>query len=459
MALKIFNSLTKKAEEFKPLNDDLVTVYSCGPTVYDYAHIGNYRTWALGDILCKVLQFNDYKVKYIMNITDVGHLTGDADSGEDKLELSAEREGKSAKEIASFYTRDFLNSYEKLNYVKPDKFPKATEYIEQQIDLVERLEEKGYTYETSDGVYFDASKFEDYGKLSGLKVDTIKEGARVEINPEKKNPNDFALWKFSPRDQMRWQEWDSPWGRGFPGWHIECSAMAMEELGETIDIHIGGEDLRTIHHQNEVAQSEAATDKKFVNYWLHGAMLQVDDGRMSKSGGNLYTLADVENKGFDPLALRYFYMTAHYKSSLNFTWESLQSAANSLKKLYELVEGYQEDKNAPLALEYLEKFEGALNDDLNMPEAIAVVWDMLKSNLSEGSKINTILKFDEVLGFDIEEYIGFEIPQEVQNLAKVRFEYRKQGIYDKADVIRRELEESGYVLDDTATGYKIRRKM
>jgi len=463
MAVNIYNSLSKKVEEFIPLNDDLVTMYTCGPTVYDYVHIGNYRTYSLADFIYRVFEFNDYKVKYIMNITDVGHLTGDnlgdADTGEDRLEVTAEREGKSAREIANFYTKDFLDSYGKLNMTKPDKFPKATEYIEEQIEMVKKLEERGCTYEISDGVYFDTSKFKDYGKLSGLHVDTIREGARVEPNPEKRNPNDFALWKFSPPDQMRWQEWNSPWGRGFPGWHIECSSMAMEELGETIDIHLGGEDLRMIHHQNEIAQSESVTGKQFVRYWVHGAFLQVNERRMSKSEGTLYTLADVENKSFDPLALRYFYMTAHYRSRLNFTWDSLQAAANALRKLYELVEGYQEDKNAPIALEFLGGFERAINNDINMPEALAVVWDMMKGDLSEGSKINTLLKFDEVLALNIEDHVGFEIPQEVVDLAKVRFEYRKRGIYDKADMIRREIEQKGFVVDDTAVNYKLRRKM
>ena len=289
--------------------------------------------------------------------------------------------------------------------------------------------------------------------------ESIKEGARVEPNPEKKHPADFALWKFSPTDKIRWQEWDSPWGVGFPGWHIECSAMSMKELGDTIDLHLGAEDLRMIHHQNEIAQSEAATGRQFVNYWIHGAFLLVDGGRMGKSLGNAYTLQDIESKNFDPISLRYFYMTAHYRTPLNFTWEALQNVQNSLKKLYDIVGGYKESKEAEVDERYLEKFLDALNDDINMPKAIAVLWEMLKADMDESEKIKTLFKFDEVLGLNIENYVGFEIPQKVLDLVKVRQEYRKVGIWDKADLIRREISQLGYVVDDTGNGYKVKRKI
>jgi len=462
--MKLYNSLSKKTEEFKPINPDVVTMYTCGPTVYDYITIGNFRTYTLSDLLDRALAYNGYKVKHVINITDVGHLTGDnegaADTGEDKLEVAADREGKSAREIADFYTQHYMKDYDKLNLTHPEKFTPATEHIRVMIELVQKLESKGLTYNTPDGVYYDTSKFEEYGKLSGLKPDSVIEGAseRVEPNPHKRNPTDFALWKFSPEDKMRWQEWDSPWGKGFPGWHIECSAMAQNELGESIDIHVGGEDLKMVHHQNEIAQSEGATGKTFVNYWVHGAFLKVDGGRMGKSIGNVYTVDDVEAKGFSPLALRYFYMSAHYRSKLNFTWEALQGSANALKKLYDLVEGYNEDADAKLDVEYTQKFEEALNDDLNMPQVMAVMWEMLKSDISEADKLKTLAHFDTVLGLDLVEHIGFEIPEEIKKLAKVRWEYRKQGIWDKADVLRREIEEKGFTIDDGQNDYKIRRK-
>jgi cysteinyl-tRNA synthetase len=462
--IKLYNSLTKDVEAFKPINPEQVTMYLCGPTVYDYVHIGNYRTYTLGDILHRTLNFNNYKTKYVMNLTDVGHLsgdnTGDADVGEDRVETSAEREGKSAREIADYYIDDFLKGVEKLNYLKPEKYVRATEYIDQQIELIKTLERNGYTYETTDGVYFDTSKFGEYGELSGIDPEAMKEGARVDANVEKLNPTDFALWKFSPKDKKRWQEWDSPWGVGFPGWHLECSAMSMEELGETFDIHAGGEDLKMIHHPNEIAQSECATGKKFVNYWLHGAFLQVDGGRMGKSLGNAYTLDDIEHKGFEPMALRYFYLTAHYRSTLNFTWEALQGAENSLKKLYDIVGSYKESIDAQPSQRFLMKFNEQINDDLNMPKAMATLWDMLKSDLPEPEKLVTALKMDEVLGFNIVDYIGFEIPQKVTDMANTRAEYRKAGIWDKADIIRKQISEMGYVVEDLPNNkFKLKRKM
>lgn len=466
MSLKFYSSLSKKNEEFTPINPDLITLYTCGPTVYDYVTIGNFRTYTLGDLIYRVLKFNGYKVKYVMNLTDVGHLTGDnigdADTGSDRSELAAEREGRSARDVAGFYIEDFFHNFAKLNLLKPYKFTRATDYIKEQIELVRTLERKGFVYKLPDGVYFDTSKFKKYGQLSGMTAESIKEGARIEPNPLKKNPTDFALWKLSPKDKIRWQEWESPWGKGFPGWHLECSAMVMKELGDTIDIHVGGEDLKMIHHQNEIAQSECATGKEFVNYWVHGAFLLVDEGRMGKSLGNAYTVPDVEVKAFDPISLRYFYMTAHYRSKLNFTWEALQNAQSSLKKIYEIVGSYEEGAMGKIDALFFQRFMDAINDDVNMPNAIAVVWDLLKSNISEQSKIVTMLKIDEVLGFNIENYIGYEVPQNVADLAKIRQEYRKSGIWDKADLIRREIEELGFIVEDRVdlkVGYKIKRKV
>jgi cysteinyl-tRNA synthetase len=460
--MRLYNSISKEVEEFKPISPENVKVYTCGPTVYFYQHIGNFRTFVASDLLQRALKYTGYKVKAIMNITDVGHLTGDnlgdADTGADRLEVAADREGKSARDIAQFYTDHFMKDYSKLNLLEPEKFTRATNYIKEMINLVQKLESKGFTYRISDGLYFDTAKFPEYGKLSGVKLEDLgAEGARIEPNPEKRNPTDFALWKFSPSDKMRWQEWDSPWGKGFPGWHIECSAMAMAELGESIDVHVGGEDHKMIHHPNEIAQSECATGKKFVNYWMHGAFLKVDGGRMGKSVGNAYILADLEARGFEPLSLRFFYMHAHYRTKLNFTWEALQNSQNSLKKLYALVESYKEDHEAPLSIDHLRTFEEAINNDLNMPTALATMWELIKSDVSEGTKLNTLIKFDEVLGLKIADHIGYEVPKEVENLARTRWEYRKQGIWDKADVLRRQIEQSGFVVDDSSDNYRIKR--
>lgn len=460
--MKLYNSLSKEVEDFKPLNPEEVTMYSCGPTVYQYAHIGNWRTFVLTDFMYRTLTLNGFSVNYIMNITDVGHLYDEISDREDvnEFEREAQKEGKTAKEITDFYTKDFLEKYKALNITEPRKFTKASEYIDPQIDLICTLEEKGFTYQTSDGIYFDTAKFSDYGKLSGLSIESVKEGARVDPNPEKKNPTDFALWKFSPQGPKRQQEWQSPWGMGFPGWHVECSAMSLTELGETIDIHIGGEDLRMIHHQNEIAQSECATGKQFVKYWVHGAFLSVDAGKMSKSKGNFYTIDDILKKGFTPVDLRFFYMSAHYRNNLNFTWDALQNARNSLMKIYEIVGSYEQDLEGEISEKYLKLFKDKVNDDLNFPEALAVLWDLLKSSLKETVKLNTVLKMDEVLGLDIQEHIGYEVPEEVENLAKMRMEYRKNGIWDKADVIRKQINELGYILEDVEEGkYKIKKKI
>jgi len=460
--MRIYNSLSKQIEDFKPIEPDLVKMYCCGPTVYKDQQIGNWRTFCLSDFLHRALKLNGYKVDFIMNMTDVGHLfeTGsDPEGGEDKIEQQSLEEGKSARDIVDTYTKSFLEEFKEMNLLEPRKFTKATEYIDEQIDLVATLEEKGFTYETSDGIYFDTSKFEKYGELSGLTIENIKEGARIDPNPEKKNSTDFALWKFSPSDKKRQQEWQSPWGVGFPGWHLECSSMIMKELGNTIDIHVGGEDLKMIHHQNEIAQSECATGQKFVNYWVHGAFLTVDGGKMSKSLGNFYTLSDVKQRGFSPLDLRYLFMTSHYRGPLNFTWEAMQNAQNSLKRIYELVSSYVYDSKAEISDKFMKKFNEKLEEDLNLPEALAVVWELIKSNIPEESKLNTILKMDDFLGLKLQEHIGVEIPKNVLDLAKMRGEFRKNGIWDKADVLRRQVNDLGYVIDDIPNGdFKVKKK-
>ena len=468
--MKLYNSLTRKLEEFKPIVSGKAGVYTCGPTVYDYIHIGNWRTYVLGDLLVRTLTWNGFKIDYIMNITNVGHLTGDnagdADTGEDRMEKAAEREGKTAWEIAKFYTQDFLAGYDKLNLIKPKQFTKATEHIAEQIELVKKIEAAGFTYKIEDGIYFDIQAYEaagnTYGALSTL--DQREAGARIEPNPDKKDRRDFALWKFSPSTALgavvpkREMEWDSPWGVGFPGWHVECSAMSMGYLGEQFDIHIGGEDLRSTHHPNEIAQSEAATGKKpFVKYWLHGAHLLVEGGRMGKSLGNAYTLADLTKRGFEPLALRYFYLTGHYRKQLNFTFEALGAASEAYKKLRQVAGSWLGQKGrTSLSQEKLEKLQGlslkfrqAVENDLNFPEALAVVWEMAKSNLPEQDKSELMTDWDQVLGLKLTEPPQkVKVPEEVEKLMAERERLRQAGDFSKADKLREEIEEKGFKVED-----------
>lgn len=466
--IHLYNSLTRKKEEFQPLNPPNVGMYTCGPTVYQYASIGNFRTYVTSDILRRVLVFNGYKVKSVMNITDVGHLVGDGDVGQDKIAQTAEKERKTAWSIAKFYTEAFMRDMGEMEILEPDVMPRATEHIKEQIELIQRLEEKGFTYKTSDGVYFNTLKYEEttgkkYGELSTL--DQIKVGARVEVNPEKKSPRDFALWKFSQEPGKRQMEWDSPWGVGFPGWHIECSAMSMKYLGETIDIHVGGEDLRQTHHPNEIAQSEGATGKPFVRYWVHATFLLVDGQRMGKSLGNIYKVSDIEENGINPLALRYLYLTAHYRDPLNFTWESLQAAQNAYEKLSAqcIAHSAQEERKSlspekqDKVDQYRERFLGAVNDDLNTPQALAVLWEAAKSNIPVIDKRDLILSFNEVFGLGLEGVQSIEVPEEVDALIKEREELRKEGKWEEGDRIRDKIRELGYEIEDTEKGPRVKR--
>lgn len=467
MDLYLYNSLSRQKELFVPINPKEVKFYTCGPTVYDYATIGNFRTYTTADLLLRVLKFNGFNVKYVMNLTDVGHLTGDnlgdADLGEDRLEKAAKKERKTAWDIAKFYTGAFLKDFEKLNLTKPKFFVKATDYIEDQINLIKSLKKNGLTYKTSDGIYFDTLAFENnlgkkYGELSTL--DQIKEGARVEVNNEKKSPRDFALWKFSPKGGKRDMEWDSPWNKGFPGWHIECSAMSMRYLGQTLDIHAGGEDLRSTHHPNEIAQSEGATGKKFVNYWIHGAFLKVDGGRMGKSLGNAYTVSDIENKKIDPLVLRYFYLGGKYDEPLNFTWESLKSSQTALEKLKNQIKflknqkgrtALSEEKNKKIE-DFRKEFNEAINDDLNTPKALAVLWEVVKSNIPSNDKYDLAISFDEVLGLDFGKVSKVpKVSKEVELLINKRGELRKEKKFEEADEIRDQLVKLGYNVSDKPT--------
>lgn len=457
--MKLYNTWSRKLEEFKPIDPPKVGIYICGPTVYDYAHIGHSRSYVNSDVLVRVLGWLDYEVKAVMNITDVGHLTSDADTGEDKVEKKAKEEKKTAEEIAEFYTDDFWQMADKLKIGRPKIVVKATEHIKEMIELVKRLEEKGMTYKISDGIYFDTSKFKDYGQLARLDIKGLKEGARVEKNPEKKQLTDFALWKFSSKNEQRQMEWDSPWGKGFPGWHIECSAMSMKYLGESFDVHTGGVDHISTHHTNEIAQSEAVTGKTFVNYWFHSEMLSVEGKKMSKSLKNFVRLAEVEKKGFEPLVLRYLFLTGHYRSKMNFTWKSLAAAQEAYVKLRSMVAGWQgkkgrtvmsEEKLAKVQVLALQ-FRQAVEDDLAMPQALAVVWQMVKSNIPEQDKWELIQDWDKVLGLRLGEIRNqaVKIPEKIKVLMVKREELRKQKKWQEADRLRCNIEKKGYKVEDT----------
>lgn len=467
--MKIYNSLTRKIEELETIIPGKLGMYTCGPTVYSTPTIGNFRTYTSADILVRALKFLGYQVKYVMNITDVGHLTGDnlgdADTGEDRLEKAAKKEGKDAWEIAAGYTQEFLSHMQALNILSPEVMCKATDHIKEQIEMVAKLEERGLVYKIADGIYFDTQAFEKlgykYGELSTL--DSIKEGARVEVNPDKKDPRDFALWKLSPKNEKRQMEWESPWGVGFPGWHIECSAMSTKYLGEQFEIHAGGEDLRSTHHPNEIAQAEGASGKHpFVRYWVHGAFLLVDGGRMGKSLGNAYTITDIENKGIDPLALRYFYMTGHYRKQLNFTWEALQGAMTALTRLRKIYEAANKEVErvtlSPEKLDQIEKFASdfrlALEQDLDMPGALAVVWEVAKSNIPGPDKRDLLQSFDQVLGLSLDkvESAETEIPDKVVKMAAERLQMRLAKNWAESDRLRDEIKAMGYMVDDKADG-------
>lgn len=459
--MRIYNSLTRQIEEFTPINGNKVGIYTCGPTVYSFPTIGNFRTYTFADFLVRALIYKGMSITYIMNLTDVGHLTGDnegdADSGEDRLEKAATREGKTAWDIAKFYSDDFLDSFDKLNLLKPQVFCRATDHIQEQIDMIQKIEKRGFTYKIDDGIYFDVQEYEkngnSYGELSNLDKVNI---SRIEPNPQKRDPRDFALWKFSPKNTKRDMEWNSPWGVGFPGWHIECSAMSIKYLGDQFDIHIGGEDLKSTHHPNEIAQAESATNKRpFVKYWMHGAFLTVDGKRMGKSLGNAYTLHDIEKKGFDIISLRYFYATGNYRKPLNFTWEALTASQNALTKLRNFVNIYKASGERTILSneklekvdEFRKKFDLAISDDLNLPEALSILWEVVKSNIPDYDKYDLIMEFDSVLGFDLGKEQK-QMPENVKELLLKRAELRKEGKFDEADKIRDEVLRLGFKVSD-----------
>lgn len=465
--LKIYNTLSRKIEEFKPIKPGKVGMYTCGPTVYDYTHVGHLRKYIGDDLLKKVLRANGYDVHHVMNITDVGHLTSDADSGDDKMEKGAKETGRTVWEVARFFEEYFFKSVNAVNIERADIVCRATEHIGEQIKLIKALEKNGLTYQTSHAVYFDVTKFPKYGKLSGQRLEEKEVGARhdVYVDKAKKHPADFALWFFTVghfKDHT--MRWSSPWGEGFPGWHIECSAMSMEYLGESFDIHTGGIDHIGIHHENEIAQSEGAYSlpagrqgKPFVKYWVHHDFVKIDKEKMSKSKKNFLRIEEIVEKGFDPLALRYLYLTGHYRSEMAFSFESLASAQSALNKLRDEVRLWEQPED--VVAQYWQKFLEVANDDLNIPRALAVLWEMVKSDIPTSGKSATLLEMDKILGLGLSEYIGkkVEIPKEVQKLIDGRERARKEKDFKKSDELRKEIKRQGYEIEDTSSGYNIKK--
>ena len=457
MDIYFYNTLTKKKELFVPIEKGKVRMYSCGPTVYKNATIGNMRTNLFQDTLRRVLRYNGYELKHAMNITDVGHLVSDGDEGEDKMLKSAREEHKTPLQIAEYYTKLFFNDLERLNIETPEIVCKATDHIKEMLELVQKIMERGYAYETSTAIYFDVSKLDKYGILSGVNLREQKAGARVEVDPEKRNPYDFALWIKAPENHL--MKWDSPWGPSYPGWHIECSAMSTKYLGEVFDIHTGGIDLIPTHHENEIAQSKGACGKIPAHYWMHGEYLLINGGKMSKSLGNVYLLDDIINRGYDPLVYRLFNFSCHYRGKLNFTWEGIESASVALDRLRD---GYQKHfaGNTEVSDEIINdmenRFHQAINDDLNMPLAMSVVWEAVKY-ADKSPKIAKLLeKFDTVLGIKITEKKEQEaIPEEILELVEQRKKAREEKNWAESDRLRDLISEKGYAVKDTKEGMEV----
>lgn len=471
--MKLYNTASRTIEEITPLDPPEIKLYACGPTVYDYTHLGHLRKYTLDDVLVRTLRHAGFKVKHVENITDVGHLVSDGDTGEDKMEKGARKYNKTVWEVAKEFEDYYWMSMVKMNNVRPDVVARATEHVPEQIALIQTLEQKGFAYVIDDGVYFDTSKFPAYAELAKLDVEHLQEGARVEAVAGKKNATDFALWKFSPKDEKRQMEWDSPWGKGFPGWHIECSAMSMKYLGDQLDIHTGGIEHIPVHHTNEIAQSEAATGKHpFVKYWVHHNMLFVDGQKMSKSLGNFFTIEDVEKKGFSPMALRLLFLSAHYKSELNFTWENLTAMQVAWEKLVQLMVTFKneaerttlsEDKLAKVD-ELRKQFFAHLENDLNTSIAHAVLWEVVKSNIPGRDKYDLILEFDQVLGLDLEKHVAelekapkAEAPADIIALADQRLQARTAGDFAQADALRKHIQNAGWDVLDAPQNYSLKK--
>lgn len=451
--VKFFNSLTRKKEEVPSHPNKLVKMYSCGPTVYSYPHVGNFRAYLFMDNIRRVLKYNGYHLDGVMNITDVGHLTSDADEGEDKMLVASKREHKSPWEIAKFYTDIFMKDAKALNIDLPEHIVPATSVIPDMIKFVEKLIEKGYAYETSKGVYFDIAKYKDYGRLSGMDINEKLAGARIDVDEEKHSPYDFVLWVKAPKEHI--MQWQSPWGMGYPGWHIECSVIGDKFLGDTIDIHTGGVDHKPVHHENEIAQSNCYYGHQVVKMWMHLEFLQINGGKMSKSLGNLFTLEDLKQNGFEPEVFRFFYFLAHYSKQQNFTFDALAMAKNTLKSIKNLVEEHKNGVAKVDTSEYEKEFLENINDDLNMPKAIATVQKMLREERSK-DVYTAFLKFNQVLGLDLDE--KDDIPSEVKEKCQARWQAKKEKNFALADQLRAEISELGYDVKDTREGYQITKK-
>ena len=457
--LLIYNTLTRRKDIFEPLEPGKVGLYCCGPTVYNFAHIGNMRTYVFEDLLRRALEMLGYRVKHVMNVTDVGHLTSDADEGEDKMIVAMRREGKSARDIAQFYTDAFFRYADLLNIKRPHVTCKATEHIADMIALIQRLEERGFAYRASGNVYFDVRALKDYGKLTGQDLDEMQTGARIEVDAAKRNPHDFALWFTRSKFENQEMTWESPWGRGYPGWHIECSAMSMKYLGEQFDMHCGAIDHIAIHHTNEIAQSEGATGKKpWVRVWLHGEWLVTDKEKMSKSKGGFTTVDTLVENGYDPLAFRYLCLGAHYRQQLAFSYEALDAAAAGLDRLRRQIAALRDAfEPHPLPADHprLKEFTTSLADDLNVPRALATAWTVLRDDSLPGAeKLALIYEFDNVLGLGLKEYSPArdEIPEDVMDLVRKRGDARSAKNWAEADRLRSEIAARGYIIKDTAGG-------
>ena len=462
MDIYFYNTLTKKKEIFRPIDSKEVKIYSCGPTVYKDATIGNMRTNIFQDILRRVLKYNGYTLKHAMNITDVGHLVSDGDEGEDKMLKSAREENKSPMEIAEYYTNLFFKDLEALNIEKPEIICKATDHIQEMLEYVKILLEKGYAYETSTAIYFDVSKLDKYPILSNINLEDQKAGVRIEVDNEKRNHYDFAIWIKAPENHL--MKWDSPWGLSYPGWHIECSTMGQKYLGEQFDIHTGGIDLIPTHHENEIAQSKGKCGKIPANYWMHGEYLLINGGKMSKSLGNVYLVKDIIEKGYNPLVYRLFSFSSHYRNKLNFTWKAIEATSKSLERLkngYKLHLQGAENIDPKVISELEEKFHQAINDDLNMPLAIGVVWDVVRQEKKSPDFAKLLKKFDTVLGLKIDEQTEQveEIPQEILNLVKLRQQARENKDWEKSDELREIIQNKGYEIKDTKEGMDIKKRI
>ena len=454
MPLSLFDTYTRKIRAFEPLSQEAVGLYACGPTVYDYAHIGNLRTYLFEDLLRRTLEYNGYRVNHVMNITDVGHLTSDDDTGEDKMEKGSRRTGMTAWEMADFYTAAFQDDLRSLNILEPDTWCRATDHIPEQIAFIDDLVKRGFTYKTNDGIYFDSRRSNSYGHLARLDIDGLRAGARVEPG-ERRFVTDFALWKFSPADEKRQMEWESPWGTGFPGWHIECSVMSAKYLGDFFDIHCGGEDHIPIHHTNEIAQTEASKGTTLANFWMHGYFLQLDNVKMAKSAGQFLRLQSLVEADYDPMVYRYLCLTAHYRTQLSFGWDSLTACRSALARLRKMCFQWGEpgEPDADLVMQ----FDAHINNDLNLPRALALTWDLRTTDIPDANKKATLLHFDRVFGLRLGEWQPDEldIPAEVEELLKERESARLEKRWQEADSLRDKILAAGYQIEDTPAGPRL----